>query len=253
VTGQDKGLALVTGGSYGVGAAIARAMARDGWHVAVTATKADNCADTVQTIRAEGGRASSHALDLRSQDSIDALVDALAQQFGPVRALVNNAGVNLRRDAVDVTRTEWDMVMLANLAGTFFRTQGVGRKLIEARLDGAIVTISSSHGLLGAAQRSTYGISKAGLIQMVRMLAVEWGPHDIRLNALAPGRLLTNSPSRAGSGADPIYMANMLSKIPLGRFAEIEHIAALAAFLCGPNGASITGQVIPVDGGLTAM
>ncbi len=253
MTGQDKGLALVTGASYGLGAALARAMARDGWHVAVTATKAENCAETAQAIRAEGGRASIHALDLRSQESIDALLEALTIKFGPVRALVNNAGVNLRRDAVDVTRADWDMVMLANLAGTFFLTQGVGRKLIDAKLDGAIVTISSSHGLLGAAQRSTYGISKAGLIQMVRMLAVEWGPHNIRLNALAPGRLLTDSPSRAGSGADASYMANMLAKIPLGRFADIEHIAALAALLCGPNGASVTGQVIPVDGGLTAM
>ena len=246
-------VAIVTGASYGVGAAIAEALGRDGWHVACTATKADNCAETVARIVASGGLASAHALDLRAQESIEALVAQVSAAHGPVRGLVNNAGVNLRRDAVDVSREDWDSVMLANLTGTFFLTQAVGRALIKAKLDGAIVTISSSHGLLGAPQRSTYGISKAGLIQMVRMLAVEWGPHNIRLNALAPGRLLTNSPSRAGSGTDAAYMANMLSKIPLGRFADVEHIAALAALLLGPNGASVTGQVIPVDGGLSAQ
>lgn len=253
--GIDLGqnVAIVTGASYGVGAAIAAALGREGWHVACTATKADNCRDTVARIIAGGGQASQHALDLRDQGSIEALVAEVSRQHGLVRGLVNNAGVNLRRDAIDVSRADWDGVILANLTGTFFLTQAVGRALIQAQQSGSIVTIASSHGLLGAAQRSTYGISKAGLIQMVRMLAVEWGPHNICLNALAPGRLLTDSPSRAGSGSDAAYMANMLSKIPLGRFADIEHIAALAALLLGPKGASITGQVIPIDGGLSAQ
>jgi NAD(P)-dependent dehydrogenase (short-subunit alcohol dehydrogenase family) len=248
-----KQVAIVTGASYGVGAAIAGALGRDGWHVACTATKAGNCQETVARIVAAGGQASAHALDLRAQESIEAVVAEVSEAHGLVTGLVNNAGVNLRRDAVDVSRADWEGVMLANLTGTFFMTQAIGRALIKAKQPGAIVTISSSHGLLGAPQRSTYGISKAGLIQMVRMLAVEWGPHSISLNAVAPGRLLTDSPSRAGSGSDAAYMANMLSKIPLGRFADIEHIAALCALLLGPNGASITGQVIPVDGGLSAQ
>lgn len=247
-----RGLAVVTGASYGVGAAIAKALAADGWHVALTATKAENCAITAKTICDSGGKASAHALDLRSQDSIDELVSEVSR-LGPIRALVNNAGVNLRRDAIDVTRAEWDAVMLANLTGTFFLTQAVGRRLIEASLDGSIVTISSSHGVLGAAQRSTYGISKGAIIQMVRMLAVEWGPKNIRMNSIAPGRLLTDSPSRAGTGSNEAYLANMLSKIPLGRFATAEDVASMAAFLIGPGGYSITGQVFPVDGGLTAM
>ena len=248
-----KKVAIVTGASYGVGAAIAHALGRDGWHVACTATKAENAKETVGRITAAGGQASAHALDLRQQESIDALLAEVSGAHGLVTGLVNNAGVNLRRDAVDVSRADWEGVMLANLTGTFFMTQAVGRVLIQAKKPGAILTISSSHGLLGASQRSTYGISKACLIQMVRMLAVEWGPHNICLNALAPGRLLTDSPSRAGSGSDAAYMANMLSKIPLGRFADIDHIAALAALLLGPNGASVTGQVIPVDGGLSAQ
>jgi NAD(P)-dependent dehydrogenase (short-subunit alcohol dehydrogenase family) len=251
VTNNDKGLALVTGASYGVGAAVAKALARDGWRVAITATRIENAAATAEAIRADGGDCIVRALDLRSQDSIGELVDNLWRE-APVRALVNNAAVNLRRDAVDVSREDWDTVMLANLTGTFFLTQAVGKRLIEAGLDGSIVTMASSHGILGAPQRSTYGISKAGLIQMVRMLAVEWGPKNIRLNALAPGRLETDSPSRAGTGSDAAYMGKMLSKIPLGRFATGEDVAAMAAFLVGPGGRSITGQAIPIDGGMSA-
>jgi NAD(P)-dependent dehydrogenase (short-subunit alcohol dehydrogenase family) len=200
-----------------------------------------------------GGQASAYQLDLCSHDSIQKLINDVMRAHGPVRGLINNAGVNLRRDAVDVSRDEWDNVISTNLTGTFFLTQAMGRALIAQKLDGSIVTIASSHGLLGAPQRSTYGISKAGLIQMARMLAVEWGPYNIRLNALAPGRLMTNSPSRSGSGGDAAYISNMLAKIPLGRFAEVDHIAALCALLLGPYGASITGQVIPIDGGLSAQ
>ena len=251
MTNNMRRTALVTGASYGVGAAIAKALAADGWRLALTATKAENCAATAQSIIETGGAATTHSLDLRSQESIEALVHDVSQS-GPIRVLVNNAGVNLRRDAVDVTRQEWDDVMLANLTGTFFLTQAVGCRLIESKLDGSIVTISSSHGLLGAPQRSTYGISKGALIQMVRMLAVEWGPNNIRINAIAPGRLLTDSPSRAGTGSNEAYLANMLSKIPLGRFASAEDVAAIAAFLASPSASSITGQIIPVDGGLSA-
>lgn len=251
MSNTEKGLALVTGASYGVGAAVAKALARDGWTVAITATRVENCAATAESIRAAGGACLVRALDLRAQDSIAALVDGLWRE-APVRALVNNAAVNLRRDAVDVSRDEWDSVMLANLTGTFFLTQVVGKRLIEAGLDGSIVTVSSSHALVGAPQRSTYGISKAGLVQMTRMLAVEWGSYNIRLNALAPGRLETDSPSRAASGSDAAYMGKMLSKIPLGRFATGEDVAAMAAFLVGPGGSAITGQVIAIDGGLTA-
>jgi NAD(P)-dependent dehydrogenase (short-subunit alcohol dehydrogenase family) len=150
-----KQVAIVTGASYGVGAAIAGALGRDGWHVACTATKADHCQETVARIVAAGGQASAHALDLRAQESIEALVAEVSATHGLVTGLVNNAGVNLRRDAVDVSRADWEGVMLANLTGTFFMTQAVGRGLIKAKQGGAIVTISSSHGLLGAPQRST--------------------------------------------------------------------------------------------------
>lgn len=123
--------------------------------------------------------------------------------------LVNNAGANLRRDAVDVTPLEWDAVMDVNLRGTFFLTQHVGRRLIAAGRGGCIVNIASIYALVGAAERSTYGISKAALIGMTRTLAVEWGKHNIRVNAVAPGRSFDERSSprtrwRADGGLGPV-------------------------------------------------
>ena len=172
--------------------------------------------------------------------------------FGRIDLLVNNAGTNLRALAVDVTRAQWDDMIGTNLTGTFFLTQQVGRHLIAGGRPGSIVNIASTHALIGAPERSTYGISKAALVQMTRMLAVEWAEHGIRVNAVAPGRLETASPSRAGTGADADYMKAMLQRIPLHRLATVEEVAAAVAYLAGPQAASITGQVLVLDGGLTA-
>jgi 2-deoxy-D-gluconate 3-dehydrogenase len=164
-------------------------------------------------------------LDLQSEESVAQASAEVIAALGGLDVLVNNAGVNLRKDATAVTRQEWDAVMNVNLRGTFF---------------------------LGAPERSIYGISKAALIGMTRMLAVEWAAHNIRVNAIAPGRLVTASPSRAHNKADRSYMEPMLKRIPLHRLASVEEVAAAAAYLASPAAASITGQVLVLDGGLTA-
>jgi NAD(P)-dependent dehydrogenase (short-subunit alcohol dehydrogenase family) len=192
------------------------------------------------------------ALDLREQTSIEQTAAAAVAALGGLDLLVNNAGANVRKDAVEVTEDEWDAVMAVNIRGTFFLTQQVGRHLIAAGKGGSIVNIASTHALVGVAERSTYGISKAALIGMTRMLAVEWAPHRIRVNAIAPGRLDTPSPSRAEKGADPAYMDVMLKRIPLQRLASAEEVAATVAYLASPAAASMTGQVLVLDGGLTA-
>jgi len=247
-----KRTALVTGASYGVGAAIALALARDGFDVAITATRLDNLAATMKALRAAGARALPLVLDLREQASIEqATADAITT-FGRLDVLVNNAGANVRRLAVEVTPQDWDAVMAVNIRGTFFLTQQVGRHLIAAGRGGCIVNIASTHALAGAAERSTYGISKAALVQMTRMLAVEWAAYGIRVNAIAPGRLETPSPSRAEKGADRGYMDAMLKRIPLHRLASAEEVAATVGYLVSPAAASMTGQVLVLDGGLTA-
>jgi NAD(P)-dependent dehydrogenase (short-subunit alcohol dehydrogenase family) len=183
-----KRAALVTGASYGVGAATARSLAHDGFDIAVTATRIENLADTVTMLEPLGARVVPVALDLRSETEIARAAADVIAALGGLDLLVNNAGVNLRKLAADVSREDWDVAMAVNVRGTFFLTQQVGRHLIATGRGGCIVSIASTHALVGAPERSTYGISKAALVGMTRMLAVEWAGHGIRVNAIAPGR-----------------------------------------------------------------
>jgi len=243
-------VAVVTGASYGVGAACALALARAGFRLAITATSEANLAPVLAKLA--GAEVLPLALDLRRQDSIEACAAAALQRFGAIDVLVNNAAVNLRRKAVDTGWAEWNDLIAANLTGAFFLTQQVGRHLIARKAPGQIVSIASAHAFVGAAERSAYGISKAGLVQMTRMLAIEWAEHGITVNAVAPGRLMTDSPSRQKTGSDAAYMEAMLKRIPLHRLATAEEVAGAVAFLVSPAARSITGQTIMLDGGLTA-
>jgi NAD(P)-dependent dehydrogenase (short-subunit alcohol dehydrogenase family) len=243
-------VAIVTGASYGVGAACALALARAGFRLAITATSEANLAPVLSKLA--GAEVLPLALDLRRQDSIEACAAAALQRFGAIDVLVNNAAVNLRRKAVDTGWAEWNDLIAANLTGAFFLTQQVGRHLIARKAPGQIVSIASAHAFVGAAERSAYGISKAGLVQMTRMLAIEWAEHGITVNAVAPGRLMTDSPSRQKTGSDAAYMEAMLKRIPLHRLATAEEVAGAVAFLVSPAARSITGQTIMLDGGLTA-
>jgi NAD(P)-dependent dehydrogenase (short-subunit alcohol dehydrogenase family) len=217
----------------------------------VSATRAENLDGTVSQLEALGVQPVVLVLDLGSQSSIERAMADVASAFGRVDLLVNNAGSNLRKLAVDVTWADWDAVMASNLRGTFFLSQQFGRRLIAAGRPGDIVNIASTHGMVGAAERSTYGIAKGALIQMTRMLAIEWAEYGIRINAIAPGRLDTRSPSRAARTDDPSYMQAMLARIPLHRLATVDEIAAAVCYLASPQAASLTGQTLVLDGGIT--
>jgi len=243
--------AMVTGASYGIGAATAVGLAEDGFDVAVTDLAVDSLADTLGRIAATGRRAVPVALDVRVQDSVERTFATAVAALGPLDVLVNNAGVpNLGKPVVDVTRAEWDNVLAVNLTGTFFMAQAMGRHLIGAGRPGVIISLASTHGLVGFANTSAYGITKAGISHMTRMLAIEWAGHGIRVNAVAPGT--TQTPSRAPRLADPTHRARMLGRIPAGRFGTAEEMAAAVRYLASPQASYITGHTLVLDGGLTA-
>jgi NAD(P)-dependent dehydrogenase (short-subunit alcohol dehydrogenase family) len=242
--------AFVTGASQGIGAAIALALARDGFDVAVSSTRPEKLAGVVAEIGAAGARAVPVALDVRAPESIEKAMAHVVGACGHLDVLVNNAGVPLRKLALDVTPAEWETVIDVNLKGTFFMSQQMGRHLVKSGRPGCIVSIASTHGMVALAQRSTYGIAKAAIMHMTRMLAIEWAEHGIRVNAVAPGRV--DTPSRAGSLAEPGYRDTALARIPLRRFGTADEIAGAVSYLVSPAAAYITGQTLVLDGGLTS-
>jgi NAD(P)-dependent dehydrogenase (short-subunit alcohol dehydrogenase family) len=242
--------AFVTGTSTGIGQVIAFALARAGYDLALTELDTDALADTLRHPDLANSKVVPLALDLRAPERIAAAFDAAVAQLGAIDLLVNNAGRALIKPVVDVSRSEWDDVIDTNLRGTFFLSQRFGRHCIETRRGGAIVTIASTHGMTGIAGRAVYGIAKAGLIQMTRMLAIEWAEHKIRANAIAPATVLT--PSRAEMLRDPAARERMLARIPSGRFVTPEEVAAAVVYLASDAAASVTGHTLALDGGLMA-
>jgi NAD(P)-dependent dehydrogenase (short-subunit alcohol dehydrogenase family) len=242
---------LVTGASYGLGQATAVALAKDGYDVAVTELRVEELSDTLDRIADAGGRGVPVHLDLRSMPGIEkAMADAVSA-LGRVDVLVNNAGVTVRRLALEVTQADWEEVVGVNLKGTFFMSQQMGRHLVATKRPGSIVSIASTHGTIGFAQRSTYGISKAGIIHMTRMLAYEWAEHGIRVNAVAPGTVETRTRAEYFN-ANPAARKAMMERVPLHRFGEPEEIAGAVRYLASPEAAYVTGQTLLLDGGLTS-
>jgi len=242
-------VAFVTGASYGIGAATAAAFARAGYDVVVGDLSADMLIDTISGIEALGRRGLAVALDLRDDASIAAAVDTTLAAFGRIDVLVNNAGVQMKKPALEVSRHDFNRVMDVNLTGEFLMSCAVARHWINAKQPGVIVSVASTHGIQGVPDSSTYGISKAGIAHMTRMLAVEWAKHGIRVNAIAPAS--TETPTRKGL-LDPEKRPGMLARFPLGRFGQPDDMAEAIAFLAAPKASFVTGHILVVDGGLTA-
>ena len=250
MSNDPRPVALVTGASYGLGAAVAARLAGDGFDVAVTELDPADLSETLAAIEEAGGQSLGVALDLRSDTSIADAANAVLEKFGRMDLLVNNAAMLLAKPALDVAADEFEAVMRINVTGTYMMTQQVARHLIEAGRPGQIINIASTFTTVGAVNVSPYGISKAAIGGLTRHLAAEWAPHNIRVNAVAPGTSMTklraeifdNDRARRDAG---------LSKIPLGRFTEPEDIAGAVSYLASPAAAYVTGHVLAVDGGMT--
>ncbi len=243
--------AFVTGASQGLGADIAAALARDGYDVAVSGRSTATLNDTVRAIESAGARATTVALDLRDQSSVEKAMASVVGAFGHVDVLVNNAAVTLRRAVLDMARDEWQEVINVNLTGTLFMSQQMGRHLVATKRAGCIVSLASTHGIVAYPERSAYGVSKAGIAHMTRALAIEWAAHGIRVNAVAPGT--ASSPTRVAYYAtNPGAGQAMIDRVPLKRFAQPEEVSAAVVYLASPAASYITGHTLLLDGGLTA-
>ena len=245
--------AMVTGASQGIGREIALALAQAGHDLLITDLGLESLHAVTEDVGRLGVTVHPMVLDLRRPQDFEFFMKQATALCPHLRLLVNNAGVPLPVAALDVTRADWDRIMSVNLTGTFFMTQAVGRYLMKTKRPGTIVSVASSHGVVGAAGQSPYGISKAAVMHMTRMLAIEWAEHGIRVNAVAPGKIETDSPARQANQIDPEKRARMMARIPIGRFGSAEEVAGLIRYLLRPQAAYITGQTVIIDGGTTTQ
>ena len=242
--------AFVTGASQGIGAAIAVGLAQRGYDVAASSTDPGKLSGVIDEVTNTGARAVPVALDVRSRPAIATAMAEAIKALGGLDVLVNNAGVPLKKPAVDITPDEWDQILDTNLTGAFFMSQEMARHLIATGRPGSIINIASTHGLVGLPERAAYSIAKGAMVHMARVLAVEWAANGIRVNAVVPGRV--DTPSRADSLAEPGYLDMALNRVPLRRFATTDEVAAAVCYLASPEAAYVTGQALVLDGGLTA-
>lgn len=238
---------LVTGASGGIGAYLAEVAAAAGAHVVLAARRVDSCRALAERIAAaHGGRTMAVALDVTDAAGFGAALDAVAAELGPVDVLVNNAGIAITAPAHDTAPEDWDRVIATNLTGGYRLSQAVAQRWIAASRSGAIVNIASMYGLGGAKMLAAYTASKGGLINLTRTLAVEWARHDIRVNALAPGYVITdiNRDTLVGDVAKSLQ-----ARVPQRRFGRLPELAGPFLLLASGAGSYMTGAVLSVDGG----
>lgn len=239
-----SGVAVVTGGSKGIGRAIALLLGAHGSDVAILDPLSTGEQVAAQ-IRSAGRRALHLLTDVADEASVAEAARHVAERLGPVRVLVNNAGIYRRGAALELPFAEWQQTLAVNLSGAFLCSRAFAPAMLAAG-GGAIVNIASGRALEGAAGGSAYASSKAGLLGLTRSLAREWAP-TIRVNTVVPGVTDTDQPRESGVSDEELYARG--TRIPLGRIGAPEDVAEVVLFLVGPAARYVTGQTVAVNGG----
>jgi 3-oxoacyl-[acyl-carrier protein] reductase len=244
MNGRPEGSALVTGGSRGIGAAIAKTLAREGWAVGVNYRSDSEAAEAVVAEIADaGGRAKALKGDIADRDTADALFKALEEEFGPVLVLVNNAGVRADGLSPQIDDEDWARVIDTNLSAAFRLTRRALRPMIRARY-GRVVNIASIVGQRANPGQANYAASKAGLVAMTKTVAAEVARRGVTVNAVAPGLIETDMTEGIAE--------NLLEHVPARRPGTPEDVAECVRFLASDGAGYVTGVCLTVDGGLTA-
>jgi NAD(P)-dependent dehydrogenase (short-subunit alcohol dehydrogenase family) len=245
----DGQAAVVVGGAGGLGAAMARGLAEAGAAVAVADANAGQARRVAEDIAKAGGRALTVAVDVADRASVERMAAEVEDRLGPIEVLVNSAGITHRSPAADFPEAEWRRVIAVNLTGVFNGCQVVGRRML-ARRRGRIVNIASIAGQIGLTGTVAYAASKGGVVMLTRALAVEWAPHNVRVNAIAPSWFESNIGDLIHR--EPGYAERAMRRVPIGRMGTPDELIGAALYLASDASSMVTGHVLAVDGGTLA-
>lgn len=241
----SKKVVVVSGGSRGIGLALAEAFALRGATVVITGRDAARLNEAAQQVAG----VQTQVCDVTNADAVAASVKDLGQKIGRIDTWINCAGVNIRKPAVDYTADEFDAIINTNLRGAFLAAQAVGRIMIGQK-EGSIINIDSLSSFSSLPHVAPYGMAKSGLSSMTRALATEWGRDGVRVNGIAPGFILTDLTGELW--LDPNLQSWNRAVTPLGRMGSVEDLVGAAIFLASPASTYVTGQTLRVDGGISA-
>jgi 3-oxoacyl-[acyl-carrier protein] reductase len=241
----ENQIALVTGASRGIGAAIAQALGKQGATVIGTATSATGADNINASFKAAGVKGLGLALDVNNSAQIEAVLKEISEKFGDVTILVNNAGITKDTLLMRMSDEDWDAVISTNLSSVYRMSKAVLRPMMKART-GRIISISSVVGHMGNAGQTNYAAAKAGMAGFTKSMASEVGSRNITVNCVAPGFIETDMTAELPEG----IKKQMLERVPLGRLGNVTEIAAAVVFLASPSAAYITGETIHVNGGM---
>jgi NAD(P)-dependent dehydrogenase (short-subunit alcohol dehydrogenase family) len=243
-------VALVTGAGRGLGRAAAKSLAAAGADVALVARTQSELNSVSDEIQSLGRRAIAFPVDATQSGQVDAAVAKVAQHFGRIDILVHCVGRSMRKPSLSISDAEWDALISTNLSSTFFVCRAVGRLMVQQG-KGSIVNIASAAGLRGRPTNAPYSAAKAAVINLSKALALEWAPHQVRVNVLAPGRFLT--PLTQAEMSDPLKYETFIKQVPLGRIGQPEELKEIVVWLASDASSFVTGSVVVIDGGQTLL